>query len=670
MESVNFLFKNFDKLIRLSDFHKKLLKKLCGERVIDLLLHFPYDLQFRTCDINKALNSKFERPIFFNEIIQVIDYDSGTAKTSPFKIICNGTALKELSILYFNGNKAYLRKKYPLQKQLFISGRIQKASDGSFQIVHPDIISSNLDLYKETVDPVYSLITGLTNSIISSTIRYLLRIMPDTPEWIPADLLQQYSWPSFKQALFNIHFANSLLDISRESNNIKRIAFDELIANKMCMKRIRGKIKSLPSRSFKKIECDITLPFELTKDQQNVLREIESDLQAACPMNRLLQGDVGSGKTIVAFLAALNVLKAGSQVAFLAPTEALALQHFATLGKYASQLGITYELVISKNRKDRKVQCENIKLGLAQLIVGTHALLEDNIEFNNLELAVIDEQQCFGVLQRMKLLEKGQAINALYLSATPIPRTMMLSIFGDLDVSVISSKPESRKPINTSIISKSKLQNVIERIKMCDTQVYWICPYIEASEEGRVMDVNTRFQYLKSEIGSVGLLHGKMKPTEKDIILNNFRNNKIKILVATTVIEVGIDVPNANIIIIENAELFGLAQLHQLRGRVGRGDEQAYCVLMYGNPISKQAIERLQLMKQFDDGFTLSEADLKLRGHGDLLGTMQSGFHSFKIFDIQRHSDLLEISNQLNIDLQFSDILLEIFNRRNDITLM
>lgn len=670
MESVNFLFKNFDKLVQLGDFHKNLLKKLCGERVIDLLLHFPYDVQCRTCDLTKALNTNLERPMLFNEIVRVIGYDSGISKTSPFKIICEGQDSKEISLIYFNGNKSYLKKKYTMEKQVFVSGRVHKTNNGEIQMIHPDIVSTNIDLYKETVEPIYPVISGLTNHTIASIIKYLLHILPEIPEWIPSCILQQYGWLSFKQALINVHNPHSFADIEPSSQNIKRIAFDEILANRLCMGLVKKKVQSLVSKSFPKIECDIKLPFELTEDQKNVLREIEGDLQAQFPMNRLVQGDVGSGKTIVAFLAALNVLKAGYQVVFLAPTEALALQHFTTLGNYASQLGIAHELVIAKNRKYRAEHCENISSGNAQLIIGTHALLEDNIEFNRLGLAVIDEQQCFGVVQRMKLLEKGQAINALYLSATPIPRTMMLSVFGDLDVSIISSKPKSRKSINTSIISKKKLDDIVEHIKLYDTQVYWVCPYIEESVGSAVMDVNTRFQYLKNSIGSVGLLHGKMKPTEKDDVLNKFRDNKIKVLVATTVIEVGIDVPNANIIIIENAELFGLAQLHQLRGRVGRGCDQAYCILMYDYPISKHGLERLQLMKQFDDGFTLSEADLKLRGHGDLLGTMQSGFNSFKIFDIRTHSELLEIANRLNIDLQFSDILLEIFGRRDDIKLM
>lgn len=673
MLNVNILFKEFSDLISLHDFHKKALKKMCGERVIDLLLHFPYDVQVRTCDISRIKNqTDIERQAYYNDIVEVIDYDISIHKGSPFKVFCNGKH-GPVYIVHFNGQRAYLKKKYPVGHKLFVSGKAQISHDNTINIIHPEIVSENTNLYRDSTEPVYPLSGQLTNRTVWFAIQQLLTKVPEIPEWLPNSVLQNYEWESFRSSILKIHNPKTVDDIRIESKFIKRIAFDEMVANKMCMRSIKEHIKSREYVAFPRDTAlinSVQLPFQLTSDQEHVLNEVLSDLESGHPMNRLIQGDVGSGKTIVAFLASLSVISKGHQVAFIAPTEALATQHFHTLSNYAAQLNIAIDLVVAKNRKYRKRQQSDLADGTTQLVVGTHALLEDGIVFDRLGLAIIDEQHRFGVIQRMKLIEKGDIMNALYLSATPIPRTMMLSVFGDLDISVISVKPSIRKPIETAVVSKNKLEDVVARIKSIDTQVYWVCPYIEESETKSVMDVNTRYKYLKQQIGSVGLLHGQMNPTEKDRVLEEFRSNKIKVLVATTVIEVGIDVPNANIIVIENAEVFGLSQLHQLRGRVGRGGEQAYCILMYDHPISKQGIERLQLMKNSDDGFELSEADLKLRGHGDLLGVAQSGFKSFKIFDFKLHSDLLPVADKILPFIPKNDILLEIFSRRDNIKLM
>lgn len=672
MINVNIWFKNFENVIRVLDFQKKAVKDLCGERVIDVLMHFPYDVQLRTCNLDVAINrNDLERQVMFNEIITIEDFAPGPFKTSPIQILATGKSGR-VSVLYFHGNKAYLKKKYSIGKTLFVSGKAQ-VKNGEVNIIHPDIVSTDTSLYKETVEPVYRLTSSLTNLMFTGIVRRLLHLMPDTEEWIPDEVVKKYGWPSFRDALLKIHYPQCVDDVRADSKMVKRIAFDEMLANKMCMLAIKEKLKSVPCSAFPRnnvLADKIQLPFELTHDQKHVLDEIFTDLESGMPMNRLVQGDVGSGKTVVAFLAALSVISSGFQVAFIAPTEALATQHFATISRYAEQIGISIDLIIAKNRRYRKTQIDNLMNNKTQIVIGTHALLEDNIKFAKLGLIIIDEQQRFGVMQRMKLIEKGYVMHALYLSATPIPRTMMLSVFGDLDLSIISSKPAMRKPIQTAIVSAKKLPDIVEKVKNFNSQVYWICPYIEQSESKSITDATTRFAYLKNALGSVGLLHGKMKPVEKDAVLNDFRDNKIKVLVATTVIEVGIDVPNANAIIIENAEQFGLSQLHQLRGRVGRSDQQAYCILMYGYPISAQAIERLQLIKQSNDGFELSEADLKLRGHGDLLGTHQSGFDSFRIFDFRLHSELLEIANNVAIRIPKNEILLGIFNRRDNIKLM
>ena len=666
------IFENFADYIKLDDFHKKALKNLCGQRIIDLLLHFPYDVQIRTCDYEKLKLNKNDRPMMFNDVVNIERHDLGQSKNSPFRAIGKGK-YGNVEIIHFNGSKAYLKKKYPIGDTLFVSGKCQIRSDGSISIIHPDVVSKSLFLYKDSVDPIYPLSGSLTNNVVISAIRQALKHVPDMDEWLPPYILEQHNWRSFKDTILRIHNPQNVDDIRVDSPLIKRIAFDEMLANKMCMLSVKKYIKSATCMPFKRdmdLMNRVELPFTLTDDQTNVLKEILADLESDRPMNRLVQGDVGSGKTIVAFLSCLSVISAGYQVAFIAPTEALATQHFATLSKFTSKLGISIDLVIAKNRKYRKIQQESLANGKTQLVVGTHALLEDNIKFAQLGLAVIDEQQRFGVMQRMKIVEKGDVLNALYLSATPIPRTMMLSVFGDLDVSTISKRPSMMIPVETVVVSKKKLDDVVNRIKSYDSQVYWICPYIEESDARNVIDINTRYQFLLDSIGSVGVLHGKLKPAEKDKVLDDFRAGKFKVLVATTVIEVGIDVPNANIIVIENAEMFGLSQLHQLRGRVGRGGEKSYCILMHGYNMTQQGVERLQMMKKSNDGFELSEADLKLRGSGDLLGTAQSGFKSFKIFDFKLHTDLLEEANKLALHLPKNDILLEIFSRMDNIKLM
>lgn len=670
MQNVNILFKSFDSFVNVNKFHKTLIKTICGERIIDLLLHFPYDVQFRTCSLEKALaHNNFERQIMFNDIINVIDYDFSK---NVFKIICNGK-YGNITIIYFNGNSSYIKRKYKISSRLLVSGKVQKQYDGTLMIIHPDIITSNIDLYTDSCEPVYPLSGKLTNRVMTMAIRQCLTLVPKIKEWIPNEIIEKNGFSSFRQALYNIHYPRSSNDISINSSSVRRLAFDEMLANRMCMKKIRNTLQLTDGVQFYRsieLEKKANIPFELTDDQNKTLSEILQDLSSPIPMNRLVQGDVGSGKTVVAFLASLPVINAGYQVVFIAPTETLASQHFATLGTYAKNIGIDIDIILAKNRKYRAKQINDLKCGKTQLVIGTHALLEDKIEFNKLGLAIIDEQQRFGVMQRLKLIEKGDVMNALYLSATPIPRTLMLSLYGDLDISIISSKPKLRKPINTTVVGKNKLNNVIDRIINYHGQVYWICPYIEKSENKKIMDVQTRFYYLKERIGSVELLHGQMKPEEKESVMNNFRNGVFKVLVSTTVIEVGIDVPNANIIIIENAESFGLSQLHQLRGRVGRGSEQGYCVLVYDTPISKNGVERLQLMKNSNDGFELSEADMQIRGHGDLLGTKQSGFKTFRIFDFKAHLDLFDESNKLINDLEIDDTLLKIFNRIDNIKLM
>jgi ATP-dependent DNA helicase RecG len=414
----------------------------------------------------------------------------------------------------------------------------------------------------------------------------------------------------------------------------------------------------------------LRLPFELTGDQISCLDDIKRDFASTKPMNRLIQGDVGAGKTIVSLIGMLIAIENNSQVALLAPTEILVIQHFNTIKKMSENLNLNMDIMLSSNRKIRLRQIEKLKKGETQILIGTHAILEHEIEFKNLGLIVIDEQHRFGVLQRLALIKKCQYPNVLTMSATPIPRTLLLGCYGDLDVSTIKIKPRGRKPTETIVIGSSKINELIQRLKAINSKVYWICPVIEESEG--LIDINTRREYLNKIFSEkdVFILHGKMKSKEKEDIINKFKNGEFKVLVSTTVIEVGIDIHDANVIVIEHAERFGLAQLHQLRGRVGRGNEVSYCILLYHYPISAVGKQRLQLMKNTNDGFLLSEEDLKLRGAGDILGKEQSGFNALKFSDFSSNHHLIQmaekISHAIELNSQNVKFLCEIFSKLND----
>lgn len=679
MDIENRLFDYWDKYLSLSDYSKKLISKCCGIRVIDLLLYFPSSILERTDDLQKVLEARDNlgdnkvRLPYLNVVVDIVDYEIPTIKSRPLKILCD-SKFGPIGIVYFNWRLGYIKKLLPIGKKMAISGNVQKFGN-YLQISHPDKIANPESIkYWNKIEAIYPTIANLSSEFIALQIKKVLTLIDEVKEWIPQNILDQFHWKSFVQSIYDIHNPKCYDDLSEFSKARERIAFDEMLANQICLNNVRNKIKNTHGLIFPKdIEFleKVHLPFELTEDQIHVLDEIYNDLSSSQPMNRLIQGDVGSGKTIVAFLAALNVVAGGGQVAFIAPTEVLAIQHFEKIKVFAEKLRINIDLVIAKNRKYRESQIKCLEHGLTKIVIGTHALLEDNIKFLNLGLVIIDEQQRFGVMQRLKLIEKGNHVNALYLSATPIPRTLILSIFGDLDVSVIKNKPKYRQQIETVIISKKRIDEVIERIKSYDKQVYWICPLIEESDTKKMANVINRFKLLKEELGSVGLLHGKLKSEEKSKILDDFKNNEFKILVSTTVIEVGIDIPNANIIVIENAENFGLAQLHQLRGRVGRGSEKSFCILLYGFPISKEGIERLNILKNTNDGFALSEADMKMRGYGNILGIEQSGFQSFRFCDITQHQDLLlKARETAQTDLKNVELLLGIYGKKENSVLM
>lgn len=660
----NILLLPFKQFVTLSAFSVKLVEKCCGgNRVIDALFHLPLSLSFRSGD-SKNFSGKL------TVVAKITEHVPPRMHGRPYKVfgvLADGTTI---SIVYFHFTAGYITKLFPVGQSFTISGDAQRKYD-VIEFSHPDVVTSpNLFKYYVGAEPVYPLTAKLSNKTIRYTIQSLLKIAPNIPEWIPN--AQYHELMPFSEALRQAHNPKTLEDLSPESSARMRLTLDELLANQVRLNKLRSVVKSHSAPIFKPTEehlKDLALPFELTEDQKKCLEEIKNDLVSGKPMNRLLQGDVGSGKTIVAFISMLIALENHTQVAFLAPTEILALQHYHTLLSLGKNIDITIDFMSSQNRKLRQTQIERLKNGHTQILVGTHAILEENIQFNKLGLIVIDEQHRFGVMQRLSLIEKMHYPNVLSMSATPIPRTMLLGAYGDLDVSTIKTKPARRKPTTTTVVGMNKFEQLVEHLKNVDSQIFWVCPVIEESES--LVNVNDRCDSLRKVFGThdVCVLHGKMKPAEKEEIMNQFRNNEFKILVSTVVIEVGVDIPNANMIIIEHAERFGLAQLHQLRGRVGRGDVAAYCVLLYHNPVSAVARKRLQIMKDTADGFIISEHDLQLRGAGDILGKEQSGFASLKFSDFAENSSLMEMAANIAEQMHENEdtkLLCDIFARVND----
>jgi len=668
-EKVRILFQPIRQFIKLSPYSYKLVKRCCGgDRVIDILLHFPSNLAKRTSN-----ESYFKNGEKLTVVLHVLDHIVPKYRNSPYKIVGRTDLGNDVTIMYFNYRIPYLRKILPIGGSFTVSGSASHELDG-IKIIHPDIVAApHQAKYYVGSEPVYPLVTNLSLKTLRYVITSALKLIPEDIDWIPDDLKAQYKLVDFSEALRTIHYPKSDEDLLVSNEFRKRMAIDELLANQIRLKQIKRNQQERNSIVLKEtgeIINNLQLPFELTEDQVKCFEDIKSDLASGIPMNRLIQGDVGSGKTITAFLGMLIALENELQSVLLAPTEILAWQHFETIQKLSENLNLEIDIMLSSNRKARKRQIRELQDGTTQILIGTHAILEDNINFRNLGFIVIDEQHKFGVMQRLKLINKSKYPNILSMSATPIPRTLLLGCYGDIDVSTIKTKPKGRQPVETAVIGMNKLESLVERLKAVDSQIFWVCPVIEESES--LVDVNTRCEYLKKAFSEqkVEVLHGKMKAYEKDEIMTRFKNNEFKLLVSTTVIEVGVDIPNANVMVIEHAERFGLAQLHQLRGRVGRGSAAAYCILLYHLPVSDVGRKRLQLMKETTDGFLLSEEDLKLRGAGDILGRDQSGFDVLRFSDFSDNYSLVEIADQISehmdLDSPKTAALCDIFKRVSD----
>ena len=641
------LFVSVDAIKGIGSKYCKLIKKLCGDRIIDALFHFPINIVDRTYgpQLKQAQDGKI-----WTGVVTITEHQAPSSKKHPYRVYCtDGTA--NLVLVFFKIYSDSIQKNYPVGAKRVVSGKIEYFN-GMWQISHPEYTTTPDKLSSiARFEPVYPLTAGVTNKLMCKVADDCIHRLPKIPEWLSENAQNTLEYIDFNSAIYRIHHPKNIADVYQNSAAYRRLAYDEILSNQLALAFIRHKVKQQSGRSFvgtgilyqKIID---SLPFTLTSSQQNVLKEILEDQKNPYKMLRLLQGDVGSGKTIVALLSMANVIECGSQTALMAPTEILAKQHYETISKICESIDIKVGLLTGKMRvKEKRETYEKLATGEINILVGTHALFTENVKFKDLGYVVIDEQHRFGVNQRLSLSSKGNLCDVLVMTATPIPRSLLLTAYGDMDYSKIEGMPEGRKPSKTVVMNSNKIADVISALKRKleeGTRAYWVCPLVEESEKSDLAAATERYEMLQHHFGSkVGLIHGKMKEAEKDAVMEQFKNGEKTLLVATTVIEVGVNVPEATIIIIEHSERFGLAQLHQLRGRIKRGYDEGACMLLYSYPVSAIAKERLNIMKQTEDGFFIAEKDLELRGGGEILGTRQSGFAQFKIADMQYHQDLL-----------------------------
>jgi ATP-dependent DNA helicase RecG len=622
-------------------------------RTVDLLWHLPVGLVDRALIPRIADATVGELATLDVTVTEHRPGGSRRNSRAPYRVLVEDES-GALELTYFRADHSFLKRLLPVNSKRIISGRIE-SYDGSLQMPHPDhVAAADGPDTLPPIEPIYPLTAGLTNMTLRKAITGALTQIPDLPEWIDADLLSKYDWPSFAEATKALHAPETEADLLPSSTARARLAYDELLANQLALAIVRQRFKKRAGRGLKasgKIRKTIqdALPFALTGAQANALASIDDDLASPHRMLRLLQGDVGSGKTVVALLAMASAIEAGTQTALMAPTELLARQHLATISSFAEAANLRVALLTGRERgREREAILEALKEGDIDTLIGTHALFQETIQFRDLGLAVIDEQQRFGVHQRLALQAKATGIGAelLLMTATPIPRTLLLTSYGDMDVSRLDEKPPGRKPIVTRTVPLQRLDEAVDGVGRAvaeGAQVYWVCPLVAESELIDAAAAEERYAALRAKFGEkVGLVHGQLSGKDKDAVMARFASGELSILVSTTVIEVGVDVPNATIMIIEHAERFGLAQLHQLRGRVGRGAAESSCILLYRSPLSDNARERLKVMRTTEDGFVIAEEDLRLRGGGEMLGTKQSGLPAFRIAVLPEHRDLLE----------------------------
>ncbi|MDP4032592.1 MAG: ATP-dependent DNA helicase RecG [Pseudorhodobacter sp.] len=575
-------------------------------------------------------------------------------KGGPYRVMVRDSAL-EFQLVFFHARGDYLTKLLPTGQKRLVSGRVE-LFDGVAQMVHPDhVLRLEEAAELPAFEPVYPLTAGITQKQVAKAAQSALARAPALPEWIDGPLKAREGWPDWHTAVTAVHSPRTAADIAHTAPYRQRLAYDELFAHQLTLSLARASLrrgKGVASHGTGALQARVlaSLPYAPTAAQSRAGAEIAADMAAPLRMNRLLQGDVGSGKTLVAFLALLVAVESGGQGAMMAPTEILARQHIESLGPMAEAAGVRLELLTGRDKGgERDAKLADLAAGRIDVLVGTHAVFQKDVHFHDLRLAVVDEQHRFGVAQRMELGAKGTAADVLVMTATPIPRSLALASYGDMDVSVLDEKPAGRKPVTTALIATTRIDEVVAHLARAvaeGRQAYWVCPLVEDSEVLDYASAEARFQHLRAALGEgvAGLVHGQMPPAEKDAAMARFVAGQTAVLVATTVIEVGVNVPNASIMVIERAETFGLAQLHQLRGRVGRGAVQSTCLLMYQAPLSEGGMRRLTILRDTEDGFRIAEEDLAMRGAGDLIGTAQSGLPRFRIADLERQSALMAVA--------------------------
>lgn len=642
------LFRSFTTLPGVGPKNAQLFEKLCsGPKVLDLLFHLPID----------CIDRRFSPPIkdapngrIATMQVEIVKHSPSAKRSQPYRITARDET-GSMSLVFFHANKDWLKKQLPEGTSRIVSGKVEYFQ-GIPQIVHPDIALPEDRATLEAIEPVYPLTQGLTNKAVRKAMQGALQTTPQLQDWLDPSYKTRNHWPDWDKAVLDVHNPAGPNAFEALHPARARLAYDEVLSNQLTLALVRDRQRKKNGRSFTgtgqlRQKLLDALPFQLTGAQSRSLQEIDADMLEPYRMLRLLQGDVGSGKTIVAALAMLRAIETGTQAALMAPTEILARQHYEGLKPYLELAGLRCVILTGRDKgKARDVLLHQISNGAAQAIFGTHAIFQDAVSFADLGLAVIDEQHRFGVHQRLALSEKGKAADVLVMTATPIPRTLTLTAYGDMDVSRLDEKPPGRKPVDTLLIPSEKIEDMIAGLKRqmdAGARIYWVCPLVEESEKIDLAAAEDRYDILTQFFGEdkVGLIHGRMKGEEKDAVMERFSKGQISVLVATTVIEVGVNVPEATIMVVEHAERFGLSQLHQLRGRVGRGGDKSYCFLLYHGPLGETAKERLSTMRDTEDGFVIAEKDLQLRGAGDILGTRQSGMVEFRLANPAEHAELI-----------------------------
>ena len=650
------LFPLFSKITSLPGVGPKIAASLESFKVTrprDLVFTLPYDIIDRR--IVETVRGILE-PTTLTVEVQIIKHSPAQIRRKPYRVIVKDSQTV-INLIFFHAREDYLNRLLPIGETRLISGKIE-FFDGLAQMAHPDYVLP-IEQKKQlpSFEPVYPLTAGVTSKVMAKAVTGALCTVPFLAEWIAPSLLEKKGWPNFSVALTRSHNPKSKIELMPSTPARERLAYDEFFAHQLTKAIARKRARKISGRVSKgngvlQWRVFERLHYKPTAAQTRSLGEISADMSSSRKMNRLLQGDVGSGKTLVGFMALLQAVEAGGQGVMMAPTEILARQHLESLRPLAKHANVTIDILTGRDRgSKRNEKLQRLKTGELKILVGTHAVFQKDVEFFDLKLSIVDEQHRFGVNQRLALGDKGIKVDVLVMTATPIPRSLELAQYGDMDVSVLDEKPPGRKPITTAAMPVERLVDVVSKLRSViadGCQVYWVCPLVEESEFMDLTAAEERFKYLRAALGdqNVGLVHGQMPSVEKDSAMTSFVSGSTRVLVATTVIEVGVDVPNATIMVIERAENFGLAQLHQLRGRVGRGSDASTCILMYQSPLTKSAEQRLSILRETEDGFIIAEEDLKMRGAGDIIGTAQSGLPNFRIGDLESQGDLMMLAHK------------------------